>query len=162
FGGGAQQAVDAAKTAASGATAANDALASLGTASMTVNAATVIINGAVGAGGIPGLAANDNAFAAPVGKVTRQAPAPNKEATTNLPDLSRNPFDLKGATTGGAAKAISLSPQEIVDLKKTVATEWVQSAGDLQGKGIIDTILNRKASGKWGNSITDVVNAKSQ
>lgn len=64
--------------------------------------------------------------------------------------------------TAALTKSISLSPQEIVDLKKTVATEWVQSAGDMQGKGIIDTILNRKASGKWGDSITDVVNAKSQ
>lgn len=57
---------------------------------------------------------------------------------------------------------ISLSEKEIVDLKKTLATEWVTKAGDMQGKGIIDTILNRKASGKWGNTIEDVVNARSQ
>ena len=63
---------------------------------------------------------------------------------------------------GGFAKNIDLSSKEIIDLKKTVATEWVKSSGDMQGKGIIDTILNRKASGKWGDSITDVVNARAQ
>lgn len=57
---------------------------------------------------------------------------------------------------------MSLTPQEITDLKKTVMTEWIPSQGEMQGKGVIDTILNRKASGKWGSSITDVVNADRQ
>lgn len=69
---------------------------------------------------------------------------------------------LAGALTPPSNVGISLNEKEIIDLKKTLSTEWVKSAGDMQGKGIIDTILNRKASGKWGNSITDVVNAKSQ
>lgn len=61
-----------------------------------------------------------------------------------------------------SAKMISLSEKEITDLKKTLMTEWVPAQGEMQGKGIIDTILNRKASGKWGNSVTDVVNADRQ
>lgn len=64
--------------------------------------------------------------------------------------------------TSFAGGTLSLSQQDIVDLKKTVATEWVQGAGDTQAQGIIDTVLNRVASGKWGNSVSDVVNAKSQ
>ncbi|MCO5157880.1 MAG: phage tail tape measure protein [Aquamicrobium sp.] len=68
---------------------------------------------------------------------------------------------LKSAA-GSFAKQISLTPKEILDLKKTLSTEWVTGAGEMQGKGIIDTILNRKASGKWGDSITDVVNARAQ
>lgn len=61
--------------------------------------------------------------------------------------------------TGGT---LSLSAQDIVDLKKTLQTEWVQSAGDDQARGIIDTILNRTASGRWGNTVADVVNAYNQ
>lgn len=62
----------------------------------------------------------------------------------------------------GFAKSITLTPKEITDLKKTLMTEWVTKQGDAQGKGIIDTILNRRASGKWGDSVTDVVNARKQ
>lgn len=55
-----------------------------------------------------------------------------------------------------------LSKQDVIDIKKTLQTEWVQSAGDEQAKGIIDTILNRLASEHWGTSIADVVNARNQ
>ncbi len=97
---------------------------------------------------------------APVGKVER----------AELPPVIGG--DLRGsldpfakATESAAntfAKQITLTPQEITDLKKTLMTEWVPGQGDAQGKGIIDTILNRRASGKWGDSVTDVVNARKQ
>ncbi|WP_066482067.1 MULTISPECIES: LysM peptidoglycan-binding domain-containing protein [unclassified Sphingomonas] len=57
---------------------------------------------------------------------------------------------------------LTLSAADIVDLKKTLQTEWVQSAGDAQAHGIIDTILNRTVSGRWGDSVADVVNAYNQ
>lgn len=76
--------------------------------------------------------------------------------------------------TGGASGAaavgetrmtdgtLTLSQTDIDNLKKTLQTEWVQSAGPEQARGIIDTILNRTASGHWGNSVADVVNARNQ
>jgi LysM repeat protein len=57
---------------------------------------------------------------------------------------------------------LSLSQTDIDNIKKTLQTEWVQSAGDDQAKGIIDTILNRTASGKWGSTVAEVVNARNQ
>lgn len=57
---------------------------------------------------------------------------------------------------------LSLSQTDILNLKKTLQTEWVQSAGEGQAHGIIDTILNRTASGRWGSSVSDVVNAYNQ
>ncbi|PSM16113.1 tape measure protein [Nitratireductor sp. StC3] len=76
---------------------------------------------------------------------------------------SHDPFATATESAANTfAKQITLTPQEITDLKKTLMTEWVTSQGDAQGKGIIDTILNRRASGKWGDSVTDVVNARKQ
>ena len=60
------------------------------------------------------------------------------------------------------ARAIQLTAKDILDLKKTLQTEWVVRAGPDQAYGIIDTILNRLASGHWGNTIADVVNARKQ
>lgn len=57
---------------------------------------------------------------------------------------------------------LQLTAQDVIDLKKTLQTEWVQSAGVEQAHGIIDTILNRQASGRWGSSVADVVNAPYQ
>ncbi|MBV7256941.1 LysM peptidoglycan-binding domain-containing protein [Pacificimonas sp. WHA3] len=57
---------------------------------------------------------------------------------------------------------LSLTQTDILNIKKTLQTEWVQSAGDAQAHGIIDTILNRTASGHWGDSVSDVVNAYNQ
>lgn len=66
------------------------------------------------------------------------------------------------AASGLRGGVLHLTAQDVIDLKKTLATEWVQSAGDAQARGIIDTILNRHASGRWGSTIADVVNARSQ
>ena len=61
--------------------------------------------------------------------------------------------------TGGTLR---LTETDILNIKKTLQTEWVQSAGTAQAHGIIDTILNRTASGRWGDTVADVVNARNQ
>ena len=64
---------------------------------------------------------------------------------------------------GGGLKngVLKLSSQDVTDLKKVVATEWDKRSPS-QLKGIIDTVLNRVASGKWGNTVAGVANARSQ
>ncbi len=57
---------------------------------------------------------------------------------------------------------VKLSEKDIINIKKTLQTEWVPFAGDDQAKGIVDTILNRLASDHWGSSIAPVVNAHNQ
>ena len=61
-------------------------------------------------------------------------------------------------------KQLNLSEQDIVDIMKVASTEVV---GSLKGKsfeqqaaGVVDTILNRTASGKYGKSVRDVVNQR--
>ena len=67
-----------------------------------------------------------------------------------------------GGTTRIENGTLSLSAQDVIDLKKTLQTEWVQGAGDAQAHGIIDTILNRTASGHWGDTVADAVNSHNQ
>ncbi len=61
-------------------------------------------------------------------------------------------------------KQLNLSEQDIVDIMKVASTEVV---GSLKGKnfeqqaaGVVDTILNRTASGKYGKSVREVVNQR--
>lgn len=61
-------------------------------------------------------------------------------------------------------KELKLSESDIIDIMKVASTEVV---GSLKGKnfenqaaGVVDTILNRAASGKFGNSVRDVINQK--
>lgn len=116
--------------------AAMDAARSVGTMQVTAANVTISTMGDLGLG-----AANSNA-----------SPSSYAAGTAGAP------YALGGLSGG----TLSLTPADIVNLKKTVATEWVQGAGDAQAQGIIDTILNRMASGKWGNSVAGVVNARSQ
>jgi hypothetical protein len=67
-----------------------------------------------------------------------------------------------GGVSGLLGGVLRESGQDIINLQKLVATEWVPSAGVDQLKGIIDTVLNRQASGKWGKTIADVANARKQ
>jgi spore coat assembly protein SafA len=67
-----------------------------------------------------------------------------------------------GGTTRLENGTLSLSATDVLNIKKTLQTEWVQSAGDAQAHGIIDTILNRTASGRWGDTVSDVVNSYNQ
>ena len=67
-------------------------------------------------------------------------------------------------STSKVGKELKLSEQDIVDIMKVASTEVV---GSLKGKnfenqaaGVVDTILNRAASGKFGNSVREVINQK--
>jgi LysM repeat protein len=82
-------------------------------------------------------------------------PSPNTPTIT-APTVA----PVTGARLPGGT--LTLTAADVLNLKKTLQTEWVQSAGTRQAQGIIDTILNRRASGHWGNSISSVVNARQQ
>jgi LysM repeat protein len=88
------------------------------------------------------------ALPTPVPERARPAPAPAPVAPVGETRLA-----------GGV---LQLTQTDIDNIKKTLQTEWVQSAGAAQAHGIIDTILNRVASGRWGTSVADVVNAPYQ
>ncbi|TCP34368.1 LysM peptidoglycan-binding domain-containing protein [Sphingomonas sp. BK235] len=81
-------------------------------------------------------------------------PAPRAEAPTATA--------VVGGTTRVADGTLSLSAADVTNLKKTLQTEWVQGAGEAQAHGIIDTILNRTASGHWGGTVADVVDSYNQ
>lgn len=89
-------------------------------------------------------------------------PAPGPERV-NAP---REPAAVERVAPVGAARltegTLTLTETDILNIKKTLQTEWVQSAGTAQAHGIIDTILNRVASDRWGNTVADVVNARNQ
>ncbi|OTL37400.1 hypothetical protein B9X75_00105 [Acinetobacter pittii] len=63
-------------------------------------------------------------------------------------------------------RTLQLTQRDIDDLIKVTSTEVVASlkgeAFTKQTHGVVDTILNRVASGKWGDSVRDVANAKRQ
>lgn len=61
-----------------------------------------------------------------------------------------------------AGGTLNLTPTDVDNIARTLQTEWVPSAGQDQARGIVDTILNRVASGRWGNTVADVVNAHNQ
>ncbi|WP_200909361.1 MULTISPECIES: LysM peptidoglycan-binding domain-containing protein [unclassified Sphingomonas] len=65
-------------------------------------------------------------------------------------------------TTQIGGGRLELTAIDVLNIKKTVQTEWVQWAGAAQAHGIIDTILNRTASGRWGSTVASVVNAPFQ
>ena len=67
-----------------------------------------------------------------------------------------------GGTTQVTSGRLQLSAVDVVNLKKVLQTEWVQGAGVDQAYGIIDTVLNRVVSGRWGRTVKDVADAKSQ
>lgn len=96
----------------------------------------------------------------PGDRIALPAPGPEIAATRREPTAA-NPVSPVEATrlTGGTLR---LTETDILNIKKTLQTEWVQSAGTAQAHGIIDTILNRTASGRWGDSVADVVNANNQ
>ena len=63
-----------------------------------------------------------------------------------------------------AGKELKLSEQDIIDIMKVASTEVVPSlkgkAFEDQAAGVVDTILNRAASGKYGNGVRGVVNQR--
>ncbi len=93
-------------------------------------------------------------------------PAGNGAAPAN-PSGTTGQVGATGATTGVQETSmqggrLSLSQTDIDNIKKTLQTEWVPNAGNAQAAGIVDTILNRTASGRWGSTVADVVNARQQ
>ena len=63
-------------------------------------------------------------------------------------------------------RTLELSAEDIKNLKKVLMTEAVSGLPPevyrQQAAGIVDTILNRRMHGKWGDSIASVVNAPYQ
>jgi hypothetical protein len=63
-------------------------------------------------------------------------------------------------------QTLDLSPDDIKNIKKVLMTEAVAGLPPeiyrQQAAGIVDTILNRRVHGKWGDSIEAVVNAPYQ
>ncbi|WP_347091091.1 peptidoglycan-binding protein [Sphingomonas parapaucimobilis] len=95
-----------------------------------------------------------------VGPLRSSLPNRNERAKTqSLLNASSAPAAIHSVPK---ARAIQLTAKDVKDLKKTLQTEWFAASGPEQAYGIIDTILNRLASGHWGNTITDVVNARKQ
>lgn len=85
--------------------------------------------------------------------------APATAASALAPVARETPA---GSGPEGQVDRLHLTEKDVVDIKKTLQTEWVQSAGEQQAEGIVDTILNRLASGHWGSTIAAVVNARNQ
>ncbi|MCH7380389.1 cell wall hydrolase [Acinetobacter higginsii] len=99
----------------------------------------------------------------------------NADAQTRVEQRERGEIGYQSVATGAAKAAVSavknavktgkelkLSEQDIVDIMKVASTEVVGSlkgkSFELQAAGVIDTILNRTASGKYGKTLRDVVN----
>lgn len=101
----------------------------------------------------------------------------NKGAQSRVDQRDRGEIGYQSVATGAAKAAVSavknavktgnelkLSEQDIVDIMKVASTEVVGSlkgqAFEQQAAGVIDTILNRTASGKYGKTLRDVVNQR--
>lgn len=118
-------------------------------------------------------------IAKPNGEPANQAVRSINETSKNILDTVKNTTKkavditvgaakiVQGEVKGGVArsgKRLDLSEADIVRIMKVASTEVV---GSLKGKnfenqaaGVIDTILNRTASGKFGKSVKDVVNQR--
>ena len=75
------------------------------------------------------------------------------------PSGGNGSYTMSGKPRNG--RILNLSRHDVEDLKKVVETEWDKRSID-QGHGVIDTVLNRTKSGRWGNSVHEVANARSQ
>ena len=71
-------------------------------------------------------------------------------------------FSTAGGGRGVRDGVLGLSQQDIVDLKKGLATEVSAGMSPDLIKGTMDVMLNRLASGKWGNTMAEVLNARKQ
>ncbi|EFF82107.1 cell wall hydrolase [Acinetobacter haemolyticus] len=101
----------------------------------------------------------------------------NKGAQTRVDQRDRGEIGMANVATGAAkatvdvvkratksGKELKLSDQDIIDIMKVASTEVVGSlkgkAFEQQAAGVIDTILNRTASGKYGDGVRQVVNQR--
>lgn len=116
-------------------------------------------------------------IAKPNGEPANQAVKSINETSKNILDTVKNTTKKAVDITVGAAKImqggvkegvarsgkrLDLSEADIVRIMKVASTEVVASLKgknfENQAAGVIDTILNRTASGKFGGSIKDVIN----
>lgn len=112
---------------------------------VTLSAGRQMLGGATTFGGVV-----RNTFAPAAGAIERGGRSIERAAAT-----------LGGSRSGLVNGALNLSRADVVNLKKVVATEWDKRSLP-QLEGIVDTVLNRQASGRWGRTIADVANARSQ
>ena len=98
------------------------------------------------------------ANSAPVKKAQQVAKQAAKATATAAKTVKESVGNAK------PGKQLDLSEQDIIDIMKVASTEVV---GSLKGKnfeqqaaGVVDTILNRTASGKYGKSVREVVNQR--
>lgn len=74
--------------------------------------------------------------------------------------------DVQEKVHSNNGHTLVLSEQDVEDLIKVTDTEVIKSLKDKdfeqQTAAVVDTILNRVMSGKWGNSVRDVANANRQ
>lgn len=120
-----------------------------------------------GAGAFEKLANTD--FGQAVVTATTKAAAATKEVTKAVVKDVVDQLEVKGGKNGiGGMKngVMHLTDQDIEDIVKVTSTEVVGGlkgqAFEQQTKGVVDTILNRTASGKWGSSVRDVINSHRQ
>ena len=81
-------------------------------------------------------------------------------AADKMDRAARN-FSTAGGGGGVRNGVLGMSPKDVVDLKKLVQTEW-DGRNVNQLKGIVDVVLNRVATGRWGRTVADVANAHNQ
>lgn len=96
----------------------------------------------------------------PGDQITLPAPGPERVSAGREREAVEGVAPVE--TTRLTGGTLRLTEADILNIKKTLQTEWVQSAGTAQAHGIIDTILNRTASGRWGDTVSEVVNARNQ
>ncbi len=94
------------------------------------------------------------------GSITTETPNPQTTLSTRSVEPPTSVTSVSETSFNG--DTLSLTQADINNIKRTLQTEWVPSAGEGQARGIIDTILNRTASGRWGDTVSEVVNARYQ
>lgn len=94
------------------------------------------------------------------------SPMPEALAFAPSPEALQAPAISHQLPAEAQRQTLELSPDDINILKKVLATEAVAGLPPeiyrQQAAGIVDTILNRRVHGKWGDSIEAVVNAPYQ
>jgi hypothetical protein len=96
-----------------------------------------------------------------------EIPAENAAPRFEPPPVNPQAPSITGELPPAATRrTLELSADDIKNLKKVLMTEAVSGLPPevyrQQAAGIVDTILNRRMHGKWGDSIASVVNAPYQ
>lgn len=98
-----------------------------------------------------------------VTEAVQQAGAAAVKAVTDTVNGVKEDVKEKTQANGGGS-SLKLSEQDIVDIMKVASTEVVPGLKgknfENQAAGVIDTILNRAASGKYGKGVRGVANQR--